>query len=81
MQDDDDFGPSKDITNPNQVALPDGKIPHSKRDPWVCRVCSYKYNVDARSPYCVQCGRDFWGNPGTIPDRQELAKSDLQARR
>ncbi len=70
-----------DIETPNEANLPDGKIIHQRTDVWQCRVCHYNYNTDARSLYCIQCGRDFWGNPGVIPDRQELAKTDLQSRK
>ena len=67
-----------DIKSPNEVRLPDGPIRHASSDVWVCRVCSYNRNVDRRSSFCVQCGRDFWGNPGTVPDRQELAVKDIE---
>lgn len=46
-----------------------GVLPRIKkpRGPWECRVCGYKPNLDRISPNCINCGRDFWGNPGTIP--------------
>jgi hypothetical protein len=48
------------------------------KGPWRCRVCSYWPNLDSRSPHCLQCGRDFWGNPGTIPDLTRPGWSDRQ---
>lgn len=33
---------------------------------WICRVCG-KRNVDKVSKTCVQCGRDYWGNPVGTP--------------
>lgn len=43
------------------------RIKHHSETTWECRVCRYKPNVDKRSKFCLNCGRDFWGNPGTIP--------------
>jgi hypothetical protein len=54
---------------PNVAGLE--KIPHSKTDVWTCRTCGYSPNVDSRSPFCLSCGRDFWGNPGQIPPKEE----------
>lgn len=50
---------------PNAPGL--SKIRHKTTDVWECRVCGYKPNIDKRSKFCLNCGRDFWGNPGTIP--------------
>lgn len=51
---------------PNQRGL--HRIQHSVTQAWECRVCHYKPNVDKVSEFCINCGRDFWGNSGTIPD-------------
>ena len=51
---------------PNVEGL--SKFRHRATDVWRCRVCGYWPNVDKRSEFCVSCGRDYWGNPGTIPD-------------
>lgn len=51
---------------PNHPAL--SKLRHGEMDVWRCRVCGYSPNIDKRSEFCVSCGRDYWGNPGTIPD-------------
>lgn len=34
---------------------------------WKCRVCKFGY-IDRATKVCVSCGRDWYGNPGTIPD-------------
>lgn len=39
----------------------------SPKGPWRCRVCEYWPNLDSQSRFCVNCGRDYFGNPGTIP--------------
>lgn len=57
---------SKKVTPPNHPLLP--RIRHRPTDVWKCRVCGYGPNVDLRSEFCVSCGRDYYGNPGTIPD-------------
>jgi len=49
---------------PNHPALPPIR---KARGAWECRVCHYKPNLDKVSKYCINCGRDYWGNPGIIP--------------
>jgi hypothetical protein len=48
-----------------------GVLPRIRKPPegqmWQCRVCGYNRNIDKVSSQCLQCGRDFWGNPGTVP--------------
>lgn len=51
---------------PNHPALP--PIRHKRSEVWECRVCGYKPNIDKQSKFCLNCGRDFWGNPGSIPE-------------
>lgn len=34
---------------------------------WYCRVCHFG-PIDKSSKFCVSCGRDWYGNPGVIPD-------------
>lgn len=51
---------------PNRSGMP--RFTHSASDTWRCRVCGYYPNLDKMSGQCIGCGRDFWGNPGTVPD-------------
>lgn len=51
---------------PNAPGLP--TITRNTSEPWRCRVCSYFPNLDRVSRQCIGCGRDFWGNPGTVPE-------------
>jgi hypothetical protein len=55
-----------EITEPNVEGLPFIPRPGSKGEMWICVVCKTK-NVDKQSKLCINCGRDAWGNPGTIP--------------
>jgi hypothetical protein len=50
---------------PNREGM--SRFRHNENDVWRCRVCGYWPNVDKRSKFCISCGRDYWGNEGTIP--------------
>lgn len=58
------------------------RLHRKPRGPWTCRTCKFG-PIDKDSRYCVSCGRDWWGNPGVIPDtdiptpRGRLFKRDL----
>lgn len=54
---------------PNVKGMPIFK--HNRNDSWRCRVCGYHPNVDKLSGSCIGCGRDFWGNPGKVPEIAE----------
>lgn len=45
-------------------ALPDLVKPNAT---WECRGCGYK-PLDKDTEYCVNCGRDWWGAPGRVPE-------------
>lgn len=55
------------MTDPNphgdHPALPKLRKP---KNIWHCRVCGYG-PLDKDTEFCVNCGRDWWGAPGSIP--------------
>jgi hypothetical protein len=74
----DDFA-DQEYTSPNAKGLP--ILPHAATDIWRCRVCHWWPNIDSRSRFCIQCGRDYFGNRGTIPDRAALARTDFEKKK
>lgn len=61
---------SKTPRNPNvNPELPEIPGPEG---PWKCRSCRF-YPMAQNDKNCFVCGRDFWGAPGTIPEKPSRA--------
>lgn len=54
---------------------------HNSHVAWRCLYCGYTPNLDTVSKFCLQCGRDRNGVPGTLPDMSLVPKDRPQLRR
>ena len=71
------FTPPDDIEQDVKLRDPVGAAPgiprvrHTANQVWTCRRCGYHPNIDNVSPFCLSCGCDFYGNPGTIHEAED----------
>jgi len=56
------------------------RIPEKPGTAWECRVCGYRL-LDKKARFCVNCGRDFWGAPGEIPQEKPFGRGLEGARK
>jgi len=66
MSEDSDHVDKKAERTGNRSPLPRITGPHGA---WTCRVCKFG-PIDKKHKNCVSCGRDWFGNPGVIPDQE-----------